>query len=139
MRARTGQIPGNGKSPRVKVQGIHHETYSKIGKRRSRRAGEGYNKQFSNARRDILPSLKITSNRNNNEGIPNSLLTKCEDWRQAIVDSLNNVCTIEDEASEARITARARSDTMIDGTVYKKGVVQPLLRCITQSKGRELL
>jgi ribonuclease HI len=67
------------------------------------------------------------------------LLTECEDCRQAIIDSLNNVCTTEDEASEARITARARSYTMIDGTLYKKGVVQPLLRCITQSEGRELL
>jgi hypothetical protein len=40
-----------------------------------------------------------------------------------IVDSLNNVCTIKDEASEARMTTRARSYTMIDDTLYKKGVV----------------
>jgi hypothetical protein len=51
------------------------------------------------------------------------LLTEFEDWRQAIVDSLNNVCTIKDEASEARMTTRARSYTMIDDTLYKKGVV----------------
>jgi hypothetical protein len=44
-----------------------------------------------------------------------------------------------DEASEARMTARARSYTMIDGTLYKKGVVQPLVKCISQNEGRELL
>jgi hypothetical protein len=37
------------------------------------------------------------------------------------------------------MTARARSYIMIDGTLYKKGVVQPLLKCISQNKGRELL
>jgi hypothetical protein len=35
------------------------------------------------------------------------LLTQCEDWRQAIINRLNNMCTTEDEASEARMTARA--------------------------------
>jgi hypothetical protein len=59
------------------------------------------------------------------------LLTECEDWRQVIIDSMNNVCTAEDEASTTRMTARARSYTMIDGILYKKGVVQPLLRCIS--------
>jgi hypothetical protein len=64
------------------------------------------------------------------------LLTECEDWRQIIIDGLNNVCTAEDEASTTRMIARARSYTMIDGTLYKKGVVQPLLKCTSQSKGR---
>jgi hypothetical protein len=52
---------------------------------------------------------------------------------------MNNVCTVEDEARTTRMTARARSYMMIDGILYKKGVVQPLLRCILQSEGRELL
>jgi hypothetical protein len=50
------------------------------------------------------------------------------------------LCTTEDEASEARMTARARSYTMIGGgTLYKNGVVQPLLKCLSQNEGRELL
>ena len=52
---------------------------------------------------------------------------------------MNNVHHSEDEASTVRIAARARSYTLIDGILYKKGVVQPLLKCISQSKGIELL
>jgi hypothetical protein len=35
--------------------------------------------------------------------------------------------------------ARARIYTIISGNLYKKGVVQPLLRCISQTEGMELL
>jgi hypothetical protein len=35
--------------------------------------------------------------------------------------------------------ARARSYTLVDGTLYKKGVVQPLLKCITLNEGKKLL
>ena len=35
--------------------------------------------------------------------------------------------------------ARARSYTLIDRILYKKGVVQPLLKCIPQSEGKNLL
>ena len=56
-----------------------------------------------------------------------------------IIDHLNNELHSEDEASIARMVARARCYTLIDGMLYKKGVVQPLLKCITQSKGKELL
>jgi len=52
---------------------------------------------------------------------------------------LSNVHHSEDEASTVRIAARARSYMLIDGILYKKGVVQPLLKCITQIEGRELL
>jgi len=52
---------------------------------------------------------------------------------------LNNVHHSKDEASTVRIAARARSYTLIDDILYKKGVVQPLLKCITQNKGIELL
>ena len=45
----------------------------------------------------------------------------------------------EHEASIARMIARARSYTLIDGILYKKGVVQPLLKCIPQSEGKYLL
>jgi hypothetical protein len=64
------------------------------------------------------------------------LLTEFEDWRQAIIDSLNNVCHPEHEASTARMAARARSYTLIDGLLYKKGVVQPMLKCISQGEGK---
>ena len=37
------------------------------------------------------------------------LLTESEDWRQLIIDQINNVQHSEDEASIARMAARARS------------------------------
>jgi hypothetical protein len=56
-----------------------------------------------------------------------------------IVDYLNNIHHPEDEVSTTRIAATARSYILMDGVLYKKGVVQLLLKCITQSEGRELL
>jgi hypothetical protein len=67
------------------------------------------------------------------------LVTESEDWRQLITYYLNNVHHSEDEASTIRIAARPRSYTLIDGVLYKKVVVQPLLKGIAQSEGRELL
>ena len=67
------------------------------------------------------------------------LVTKSKDWRQLIIDCLNNVHHIEDEASRAKMVARARNYTMIEGILYKKGVVQPLLKCISQREGKNLL
>ena len=67
------------------------------------------------------------------------LLTEFKDWRQMTIDQINNVQHSEDEASIARMVARARSYTLVDGILYKKGIVQPLLKCITQIEGKELL
>ena len=49
------------------------------------------------------------------------LVIESKDWRHLITDYLNNIHHSEDEASTARIAARARSYTLIDGTLYKKG------------------
>ena len=46
------------------------------------------------------------------------LLTESEDWRQLIIDQINNVHHLEGEASIARMAARARSYTLVDGTLY---------------------
>ena len=67
------------------------------------------------------------------------LVTKSEDWRQLIIDCLNSVHHTEDEASIARMAVRARNYTMIEGILYKKGVVQPLLKCICQRESKNLL
>jgi hypothetical protein len=67
------------------------------------------------------------------------LLIECEDWRQSIIDALNNISNPEDKANATRMTTRVRSYTMIKGTLYKKGVLQPLLKCILQNEGKELL
>jgi hypothetical protein len=67
------------------------------------------------------------------------LLIESEDWRQLTIDQINNVQHSEDEASIARMVTWSRSYTLIEGILYKKGVVQPLLKCITQGEGKELL
>ena len=59
------------------------------------------------------------------------LLMESKDWRQLIIDQMNNVQHLEDEASIARMAARARSYTLVDGILYKKGIAQPLNKCIT--------
>jgi hypothetical protein len=48
------------------------------------------------------------------------LLTQSKDWRQSIIDQINNIQHSEDEASIARMDARARSHTLVNGILYKK-------------------
>jgi hypothetical protein len=55
------------------------------------------------------------------------LLVQHEDWRQPIRDALEGSLRLETEEEEARISTRARSYTLINGALFKKGVVQPLL------------
>jgi hypothetical protein len=51
------------------------------------------------------------------------MVTKSKDWRQLVIDHLNSVQHSDDEANIARMAARARSYTLIDGILYKKGIV----------------
>jgi hypothetical protein len=54
-----------------------------------------------------------------------------EDWRKVITEFLEGKAIEEDEAKATRMQARARNYTIINGVLYKKGVVQPLLKCIS--------
>jgi len=83
--------------------------------------------------------LQVPATQATTKAFKTILVTEFEDWRQLIIDHMNNIHHSEDEASTVRMAARARSYTLIDGILYKKGVVQPLLKCITQGEGRELL
>jgi len=49
------------------------------------------------------------------------MIIESEDWRHLIIDYLNNIHHLEDEASTARIGARERSYTLMDDILYKKG------------------
>ena len=80
-----------------------------------------------------VPATAVTS-----KAFKEILITKIEDWRQLIIDQINGVYQAKDEHSAMRMAARARSYTLVDGTLFKKGVVQPL-KCITQNDGKELL
>ena len=65
------------------------------------------------------PTTQVTT-----KAFKSVLVTESEDWRQLIIDCLNNVHHTEDEASTARMIARARSYTLINGTLYRKVVVE---------------
>lgn len=74
-----------------------------------------------------------------NKAFRDVLLTESEDWRQPLIEQLNETHQTSDEVSADRMMARARSYTLINRTLYKKGVVEPLLKCISRIEGQELL
>jgi hypothetical protein len=45
----------------------------------------------------------------------------------------------QDELEEKRFKQRARGYAVVNGELYKSGVTEPWLRCITSEKGLELL
>jgi len=64
------------------------------------------------------------------------LVTKSEDRRQLIIDCLNSVHHTKDEVSTARMAARARNYTLIEGILYKKGLSSRYLGAYLKAKGK---
>jgi hypothetical protein len=58
------------------------------------------------------------------------------DWR---ADYLRGHYEPQDELQEKRLKQRARGYTVVNGELYKSGVTEPWLRCITSEKALELL
>ena len=87
----------------------------------------------------FFQELKETATAATPKAFKEVLVTETEDWRQLIIDQINGTHHANDEPSSIRMAARARSYTIVDGTLYKKGVMQPLLKCIAQIEGKELL
>jgi hypothetical protein len=61
------------------------------------------------------------------------------DWRAEIMAYLRGHYEPQDELQGKRLKQRARGCTVVDGELYKSGVIEPWLRCITSKKGQELL
>jgi hypothetical protein len=61
------------------------------------------------------------------------------DWRDEIMAYLRGHYEPQDELEEQRLKQRTRGYTVVDGELYKSGVTEPWLRCITSEKGLELL
>jgi hypothetical protein len=61
------------------------------------------------------------------------------DWRAEIVAYLRGHYEPQDELEEKRLKQRARGYAVVNGELYKLGVTEPWLRCITSEKGLELL
>jgi ribonuclease HI len=62
-----------------------------------------------------------------------------EDWRTEIVSFLQGICLSDDEAYIKRMEARTRPYIIIEGGLYKQGVCSPLLKCLSRTKGQELM
>jgi ribonuclease HI len=66
-------------------------------------------------------------------------VVKTPDWRAEIMAYLRGHYEPQDELQEKRLKQRARGYAVVNGELYKSGVTEPWLRCITSEKGLELL
>jgi hypothetical protein len=62
-----------------------------------------------------------------------------EDWRTEIVSFLHGNCFSDDETYNKRMEARTRPYVIIEGELYKHEVCSPLLKCLSRTKGQELM
>jgi ribonuclease HI len=62
-----------------------------------------------------------------------------EDWRTEIISFLQSNCLSDDEVYNKRMEARTRPYIIIEGKLYKHGVCSPLLKCLSRTKGIELM
>jgi hypothetical protein len=61
------------------------------------------------------------------------------DWRAEIMAYLRGHYKPQDELEEKRLKQRVQGYTVVNGELYKSGVTEPWLWCITSKKGQELL
>jgi hypothetical protein len=59
-------------------------------------------------------------------------------WRTPFVKHLETGWLPEDEAEAKRLQLRATRYKMVSGQLYRSGVLQPLLRCISFAEGEEM-
>jgi hypothetical protein len=57
------------------------------------------------------------------------------DWRAEIMAYLRGHYEPQDELEGKRLKQRARGYAVVDGELYKSGITEPRLRCITSEKG----
>jgi ribonuclease HI len=66
-------------------------------------------------------------------------IVETPDWRAEIMSYLRGHYEPQDELEKKRLKQRARGYVVINGELYKLGVTEPWLRCITSKKGVEVL
>ena len=66
-------------------------------------------------------------------------IIQSEDWRAPIMAYLHGYYEPEDEVNEVRMKHRTRNYKIINNQLYKQGICEPLLKCISVEEGRELL
>jgi hypothetical protein len=62
-----------------------------------------------------------------------------EDWRTEIVSFLQGNYPLDDEAYIKRMQARTGPYMIIEGELLKQGVCSPLLKCLSNAEGQELM
>jgi hypothetical protein len=62
-------------------------------------------------------------------------LIMTEDWRAPITLFLQGYYHPGDVNEAKRLKHRSRDFTLIEGHLYKKGISQPMLKCVTETKG----
>ena len=62
-----------------------------------------------------------------------------DDWRSEIIAYLKGQVDQNDEAWAVRMAQRAKNYMMIDEDLYRRGILKPLLRCVSQQEGIELM
>ena len=66
-------------------------------------------------------------------------IIQSEDWRAPIMAYLREHYEPEDEVNEVRMKHRARNYKIINNQLYKQGICEPLLKCISAEERKELL
>jgi hypothetical protein len=66
-------------------------------------------------------------------------VVKIPDWRAEIIAYLRGHYEPQSELEEKRLKQRAKGYAVVNRELYKSGVTEPWLRCITSEKGIELL
>ena len=66
-------------------------------------------------------------------------LIMVEDWRAPITLFLQGYNHPSDVNEAKRLKHRSRDFTIIEGQLYKKGVSQPMLKCVTETEGVQIL
>nr|AAQ56376.1 putative polyprotein [Oryza sativa Japonica Group]AAQ56400.1 putative polyprotein [Oryza sativa Japonica Group] len=60
------------------------------------------------------------------------------DWQTPFVRYFKSSWLLEDEAEAKRLQLRAAKYKMVSGQLYRPGILQPLLRCISFAEGEEM-
>jgi ribonuclease HI len=66
-------------------------------------------------------------------------LIMAEDWRAPITLYLQGHNQPTDRNEAKRLKHRSRDFAVVEGQLYKKGISQPMLKCITETEGIEIL
>jgi hypothetical protein len=73
------------------------------------------------------------------ESKPNIVnVVETPDWRAEIMTYLRGHYEPQGELQEKRLKQRARGYAVVNRALYKSGITEPWLRCITSEKGLEL-